>query len=114
MRWTIEIIFEQAKQLLGLNEYETRTWFGWHHHITHVILAFGFLARTQAIFKTDAPALTLPQVVDLLKSVLPKPLFDAAAAIKLLRYKQQRIAAAKASHYKMQKHRRIDPFVVTQ
>jgi SRSO17 transposase len=41
MRWPIEIIFEQAKQLLGLNEYETRTWFGWHHHMTHVILAFG-------------------------------------------------------------------------
>lgn len=114
MRWPIEIIFEQAKQLLGLNEYETRTWFGWHHHMTHVILAFGFLARTQAIFKTDAPALTLPQVVDLLKSVLPKPVFDAAAAIKLLQYKQQRIAAAKASHYKMQKIRIIDPIIVTQ
>ena len=114
MRWPIEIIFEQAKQLLGLNEYETRTWFGWHHHMTHVILAFGFLARTHAIFKTDAPALTLPQVVDLLKSVLPKPVFDAAAAIKLLQYKQQRIAAAKESHYKIQKITTIDPIVVTQ
>lgn len=114
MRWPIEIIFEQAKQLLGLNEYETRTWFGWHHHMTHVILAFGFLARTQAIFKTDAPALTLPQVVDLLKSVLPKPVFDAAAAIKLLQYKQQRIASAKMSHYNMQKTRTIDRIVATQ
>lgn len=114
MRWPIEIIFQQAKQLLGLNEYETRTWLGWHHHMTHVILAFGFLARTQAIFKTDAPELTLPQVVTLLKAVLPKPVFDAQAAIDLLVYKQKRIASAKHSHYHMQKTRVIDPYLDTQ
>jgi len=114
MRWPIEIIFEQAKQLLGLNEYETRTWPGWHHHMTHVILAFGFLARTQAIFRTDAPALTLPQVVDLLKAVLPKPDFDAEAAIALLCYKQHRIASAKKSHFNMQKHNIIQSLSVTQ
>jgi SRSO17 transposase len=114
MRWPIEIIFEQAKQLLGLNEYETRTWLGWHHHMTHVILAFGFLARTQAIFKTDAPALTLPQVVDLLKAVLPKPNFDVQAAIDLLRYKQFRIASAKKSHFHVQKSKLIHPIIVSQ
>lgn len=114
MRWPIEIIFEQAKQLLGLNEYETRTWPGWHHHMTHVILAFGFLARTQTIFRTDAPALTLPQVVELLKAVLPKPDFDAHAAIELLRYKQARIASAKKSHFNMQKSKIIQSLYVSQ
>ena len=114
MRWPIEIIFEQAKQLLGLNEYETRTWLGWHHHMTHVILAFGFLSRTQAIFKTDAPALTLPQVVDLLKSVLPKPVFDPQAALSLLRYKQSRLASAKKSHFNMQKLKIIHSTLVSQ
>lgn len=114
MRWPIEIIFEQAKQLLGLNEYETRTWPGWHHHMIHVILAFGFLARTQAIFRTDAPALTLPQVIDLLKAVLPKPKFDAEAAIALLCYKQQRIASAKKSHFNRQKRNIIQELYVTQ
>ena len=114
MRWPIELIFAQAKQLLGLNEYETRTWFGWHHHMAHVILAFGFLARTQAIFRTDAPALTLPQVVDLLKAVLPKPVFDAHAAIEFLRYKQARIASAKKSHYIMQKIKISQSILVTQ
>lgn len=114
MRWPIETIFLQAKQLLGMNEYETRTWFGWHHHMVHVILAFGFLARTQSIFKTNAPALTLPQVVDLLRAVLPKPIYDPEAAIALLLYKEQRIASAKKSHYKMQKIRIINPIIDTQ
>jgi SRSO17 transposase len=114
LRWPIETMFEQAKQFVGLNEYETRTWFGWHHHMTLVILAFGFLARCQLALKPDSPALTVPQVVDLLKAVLPKPDFDAQAALDLLRYKQSRIARAKQSHYSMQKKRSIDPLLVPQ
>ncbi len=82
--------------------------------MTLVILAFGFLARCQAWLKPDAPALTLPQVVDLLKAVLPKPDFDAQAAVVLLRYKQLRIARAKKSHYFMQKERIIDHLLVPQ
>lgn len=114
MRWPIEIIFEQAKQFVGLNEYETRTWHGWHHHMTLVILAFGFLARCQLELKPDSPLLTVPQVVDLLKAVLPKPDFDAQAALDLLRYKQSRIARAKLSHYLVQKRRVINPLLVSQ
>ena len=114
LRWPIETMFQQAKQLVGLNEYETRTWFGWHHHMTLVIIAFGFLARCQLSLKLDAPALTVPQVVDLLKAVLPKPDFDAQAAIDLLLYKQMRIARAKRSHYSMQKQKIIDELFVTQ
>src|SRR5680860_668193 len=81
LRWPIEIMFEQAKQFVGLNEYETRTWCGWHHHMTLVILAFGFLARCQLELKPDSPLLTVPQVVDLLNAVLPKPDFNAQAAL---------------------------------
>ena len=114
LRWPIETMFEQAKQFVGLNEYETRTWFGWHHHMTLVILAFGFLTRCQLALKPESPALTVPQVVDLLKAVLPKPDFDAQAALDLLRYKQSRIARAKQSHYSMQKKRSIDPLLVPQ
>lgn len=61
------------------------TWFGWHHYMAHITFALGFLARTQAIFHGDAPALTLPQIVDLLKAVLPKPAFDTGAALERLR-----------------------------
>lgn len=114
LRWPIEIMFEQAKQFVGLNEYETRTWCGWHHHMTLVILAFGFLARCQLELKPDSPLLTVPQVVDLLNAVLPKPDFNAQAALDLLRYKQSRIARAKQSHYLMQKSRIIDPLLVPQ
>lgn len=42
-RWSIEQCFEQGKQELGMDQYETRSWAGWHHHMTMVILAHHFL-----------------------------------------------------------------------
>ena len=45
MRWPIEICFEEAKSNLGMAQYQTRSWRGWHHHMTLVILAHHFLVR---------------------------------------------------------------------
>jgi SRSO17 transposase len=42
-RWTIESSFEMAKQEVGLDQYEVRSWTGWHRHITLALLAFAFL-----------------------------------------------------------------------
>jgi SRSO17 transposase len=51
MRWPIETSFEQGKQMLGMRDYEVRSWTGWHHHMTLVILAHFFLVRLQLILK---------------------------------------------------------------
>ncbi len=45
MRWPIETGFEDGKQLLGMGEYEVRSWTGWPHHMTLVILAHFFVVR---------------------------------------------------------------------
>jgi SRSO17 transposase len=46
-RWTIETDFETAKGETGLDEYEVRSWQGWHHHITLALLASLFLLSLQ-------------------------------------------------------------------
>jgi len=51
MRWPIETCFEVGKQELGMGDYEVRSWRGWHHHMTLVILALGFLVRLQGRFE---------------------------------------------------------------
>ncbi len=43
-RWTIESCFEAAKGEVGLDEYEVRSWIGWHRHITFAMLAHAYLA----------------------------------------------------------------------
>jgi SRSO17 transposase len=47
MRWPIESCFEEGKSEVGLDHYELRSWPGWHHHMTLVILAHHFLVRMQ-------------------------------------------------------------------
>jgi len=47
MRWPIEACFAEGRQEVGLDHYETRSWRGWHHHLTLVILAHHFLVRLQ-------------------------------------------------------------------
>jgi hypothetical protein len=43
-RWTIDDMFKQAKGLVGLDQYEVRSWQGWYRHITLALLAFAALA----------------------------------------------------------------------
>jgi SRSO17 transposase len=43
-RWAIESCFEAAKGEVGLDDYEVRSWTGWHRHITLAMLAHAYLA----------------------------------------------------------------------
>ncbi|MFL5805093.1 MAG: hypothetical protein ACJ8CR_25535 [Roseiflexaceae bacterium] len=67
-----------------MDQYETRSWVGWHHHMTLVALAHHFLVRLRVQLHALADALTVEQVRLLLTSVLPKPRFDAAAALRMV------------------------------
>jgi SRSO17 transposase len=46
-RWAIEDGFETAKTELGLDHNETRSWHGWHRHVSLVMLAFGMLVAVR-------------------------------------------------------------------
>jgi SRSO17 transposase len=43
-RWAIEDSFETAKNELGLDHNESRSWHGWHRHVSLVMLAFAMMA----------------------------------------------------------------------
>jgi SRSO17 transposase len=54
-RWAIEDGFETAKNELGLDHNETRSWHGWHRHVSLVMLAFAMLAAIRRKANTAAP-----------------------------------------------------------
>ena len=43
-RWAIEDLFELAKGECGLDEYEVRSWTGWHRHVTLSLFALAVVA----------------------------------------------------------------------
>ena len=56
-RRAIEDAFETAKTELGLTHNETRSWHGWHRHVSLVMLAFAMMA----VVRQRANSLTSPQ-----------------------------------------------------
>lgn len=50
MRWPIEQSFENAKSELGMDQYELRSWRGWHCHMLYVFLALLFLLQVRFKF----------------------------------------------------------------
>jgi SRSO17 transposase len=58
-RWTIEDAFETAKNELGLDHNETRSWHGWQRHVSLVMLAFAMLATIRHKANQPPPQKTL-------------------------------------------------------
>jgi SRSO17 transposase len=56
LRWAIESGFEQAKQEVGLDEYEVRQWEGWSRFMTLGLLAHAFLAVQRARARAEKGA----------------------------------------------------------
>jgi SRSO17 transposase len=44
-RWAMEDSFETTKNELGLDHNETRSWHGWHRHVSLVMLAYAMMGR---------------------------------------------------------------------
>ena len=60
-RWSIEDSFETAKNELGLDHNETRSWHGWHRHVSLVMLAFAMMATIRQRANQPMPKKTRPQ-----------------------------------------------------
>jgi SRSO17 transposase len=64
-RWTIEDSFETAKNELGLDHNETRSWHGWHRHVSLVMLAFAMMAVVRHHANAMPPPKTLRRLIRL-------------------------------------------------
>jgi SRSO17 transposase len=51
LRWPVETALEESKGEVGLDHYETRTWDGWHHHMTLSLLAHLYLIRLRLVLQ---------------------------------------------------------------
>jgi SRSO17 transposase len=59
-RWSIEDSFETAKNEFGLDHNETRSWHGWHRHVSLVMMAFAMMAAIRHRANQSIPKKTKP------------------------------------------------------
>ena len=57
-RYFIERAFQDAKQELGMSEYQVRGWLAWHHHIALVMMSMMFITREKVQFNVQKPLLS--------------------------------------------------------
>jgi SRSO17 transposase len=50
-RFRVEEFFEACKSYLGMSQYETRSYVGWHHHMALVAVAHLFVTLTRVRLK---------------------------------------------------------------
>jgi SRSO17 transposase len=99
-RFRVEEFFEDSKTYLGMTQYETRSWTGWHHHMSLVALAHLFITLVRRDLRKETPALTLDRTVRLLKSAMKLPHLDEDHAVWLVDYYIRRNEIAQKSHEK--------------
>jgi len=79
IRWWVEQNYQQLKDELGLDHFEGRSWQGWHHHVTLIMIAFDFLVlegfRAKKNYWVDPPTC---------QAGTPTPAFNHAWFLPLL------------------------------
>lgn len=107
MRWPVETEFQLEKGETGLDEYEVRSWQGWHHHVTMALLAGAFLLNLQQEWGEKMPQITRPQLTRVLRALLPQRAWTRAELWAWLHETQCRNERAKQVHAARRRVRQI-------
>ncbi len=102
----IEASFQRGKSEAGMDEYQVRTWEGWHHHMALTLIAVWFLVSETHRGQQRTPALTLPQVRYGL-SMLLLEVFCTLGIASICRHVQRRLMRnelARFYHHRARKY----------
>lgn len=106
-RYWIEDCFQRAKGKAGLDQYEVRSWAGWHHHVTLSMLALWFLVLEQQRISRKTPAITVPQTAEAISELLHNPGTDLDRLAFMITHRLRRTEQARIDQWR--KFRRLPP-----
>ena len=95
LRWPIEQSFQECKSFLGMSDYETRSYSGWHRHMLLVMVAHLFVLEVRKQFqkKTETgdshPILTMHQALLLIIASISQDLPSIQRALRNVTYYQK-------------------------
>jgi SRSO17 transposase len=65
-RFFIEHSFKEQKQILGLDQFQTRKWLSWYHQVALNLLVGSFMLKEKLISEEDIPLLTARDIMEFL------------------------------------------------
>ena len=113
IRWAIEECFEEAKGVVGLDQYEVRKWEGWYRHVTLAMLAHAYLRwsgyrqtpaqrakRGDACWDASLIPFTVPEVRRPLCRLIWQPRASPEVALAWSHWRRRHQARARRCHYR--------------
>ena len=86
-RFFVERSFEDAKQEVGMSQYQVRGWRAWHHHIALVMLSMLFILTEKLEYKNEYPLLSASDVREIIARTYAQQ--DNIIGIIKLRHKRR-------------------------
>lgn len=106
-RWDIERCFQEAKQEVGLDEYQVQKWQAWYRHMVLCLVLLGVLTRLKSAFAEEE--WTLAQV----RQVMCMPFWargrPEAHSARWLKWRRKHNAKAAKSHRKRWRKELLHP-----
>lgn len=76
-RFFIEHCIKESKQVLGLNQFQTRKWLAWYHQVALNIMTMAFMLKEKILCFKDYPLLSARDIRDWLTFILIKQIGEA-------------------------------------
>jgi SRSO17 transposase len=99
-RYWIERTFEDGKGIAGLEDFQVRSWTGWHHHITITLLAMLYLMMLSIDLGRKADFLTVQDIKEIFEVIMPKRKVTSEELVQLILEKHKRRLSARLSHHR--------------
>lgn len=101
-RFWVERVFEDAKGQAGMDEYQSRGWRSWHHHMALVSMAMLYLVEERRFQQPQHDLLSCADVMELLRYALPKRKVSEAEILLQLKKRHDKRRASIDYHYRRQ------------
>jgi SRSO17 transposase len=96
-RFWIEQAIRDAKDGMGIDEYQARKWRSWHHHVALTLMAGLFVLKTRLNNREHFPLLSITDVRAVLECLLPKKAQEYKEVLALIRERHERRRRAELS-----------------
>ena len=99
-RWKIEQCFRECKDMLGMADYENRTWDGWHRHMALVMTLHFFVQCWCLELDPDNRGFTRHMSREIITAALTESPHNIQKAVNKVKYHLWRNYQAMASHWR--------------
>lgn len=99
-RFFIEHSFKEAKQILGLDHFQTRKWLSWHHQVALNYMVSSFLLKEKILNKEEIPILSARDIMDFLHFKFYKKMTEEQMLKQLKQRHKKRLIDINASYSK--------------